>query len=80
MRIFLSLSLFLLFSMNSTAQNGLDNFWDLFKKNDYSAAISDLESKTSSDPTNQEAWLMLAVLYDNEQESYRAMQAFKMLL
>ncbi len=77
MRILLSLGLFLLFGMNLTAQNGLDNFWDLFKKNDYSAAISELEKKTAADPTNQEAWLMLAVLYDNDQESYKAFQAFK---
>jgi cytochrome c-type biogenesis protein CcmH/NrfG len=63
--------------VNLTAQNGLDNFWELFKKNEYSSAISELEKKTASDPTNQEAWLMLAIMYDNQQESYRAFQAFK---
>ncbi|NOQ70884.1 MAG: tetratricopeptide repeat protein [Crocinitomix sp.] len=77
MRILLSLSLLLLFSVNLTAQNGLDNFWDLFKKNDYTAAISELEKKTVADPTNQEAWLMLTILYDNEQKSYKALQSFK---
>ncbi|MFT5819771.1 MAG: cytochrome c-type biogenesis protein CcmH/NrfG [Crocinitomix sp.] len=77
MRILLSLGLLLLFSVNLTAQNGLDNFWDLFKKNDYKAAISELENKTVSDPTNQEAWLMLTILYDNDLRSYKAMQAFK---
>lgn len=77
MRILLTLSLILMMSMSAIAQKSLDKFWELFKTNEYEKAITELEDITTAEPNHEEAWLMLAVLYDNEQESYKAFQAFK---
>lgn len=59
------------------AQNKMDAFWDLFKNNEYQSAIAELEGITAADPTHQEAWLMQAVLFDNQNESGKAFNAFK---
>ncbi|MCG8573901.1 MAG: tetratricopeptide repeat protein [Flavobacteriales bacterium] len=79
MKNLLSLVLVLLVQINLLAQDKLDKFWGYFQENNYPSAIEELESIVSSDPSNEDAWALLALVYDDQMDSYKAFQSFRSL-